>query len=204
MQKINRPKLEDLPALAPLAGTLNSYCLECEAGTRKWRSSGEIYDTLKTELSKLTQGHCSFCDGYPFSMSKETIEHFHPKVSYKNLTYAWDNLFYCCDRCQSNANKLDFIYTLKPDDLDYHFTHYFWFDAQDGLVKVLENIAEDKYLNATNFLERYGINNNSQVLKARQRLYNDLILLLKQNADRDRNLEPNRYVFDAVMEYINI
>jgi len=204
MLKINRTAIENIISLEPWKDNLVIYCQQCANGLREWQSSGNLYTFLKIELANLTQGHCSFCDGYPFSMSKQTIEHYFPKAQFKEKTYEWSNLFICCDKCQSNANRINpFQYTLKPDDEDYSFDEYFWFNAADGKVNVLENIDEAKQKNASNFLIRYGINSNPEVLSARQRLYQDLIVLIKNNPDRDRNLEPNRFIFDSVVEFIN-
>jgi uncharacterized protein (TIGR02646 family) len=142
MEKINRPPLSELPNLANDEITLTDYCLACATGTRTWQSSNSIYYKLRTELNELTKGHCSFCDGYPLKdTSKETIEHYYPKDQFKEKTYLWDNLFLCCDQCQSNSNSdKPFKYTLKMDDSDYSFDKYFWFDPQSGNVNVLENL----------------------------------------------------------------
>jgi uncharacterized protein (TIGR02646 family) len=204
MQKINRPFIENIQSLKGYKERLNQYCQECEKGTRKWQSSGEIYKLLKIELNNLTQGHCSFCDGYPFSMSKETIEHYYPKAEFKEKTYKWENLFICCDKCQSNANKVRFEYTLKPDDNDYLFDYYFWFNAENGEINILENLSIDKKNKANAFLNRYGINSNTKVLSARKRLYKDLIILMQKNPIREREDEPHRYIYDAVVEYLSL
>lgn len=203
MQKINRPFIETIKNLKDYKNKLIQYCQECEKGTRTWQSNGNIYALLKTELIKITQGHCSFCDGYPFSMSKETIEHYFPKAQFKAKTYEWENLFICCDKCQSNANKVPFKYTLKPDDTDYFFEDYFWFNAENGKVEIIENLSLEKKKNAKAFLNRYGINSNPSVLNARKKLYQDLIVLLQNDLERERDLEPNRFVFDAATEFIS-
>jgi len=49
----------------------------------------------------MTQAHCAFCDGQIGAESRETVEHFRPKGLFPELAYAWDNLFPCCDLCQS-------------------------------------------------------------------------------------------------------
>lgn len=140
MERIVRPKIEDIPSLAGYAETLQSYNEGCVEGTKKWESSGKLYNLLKESLRAISESHCSFCDGFPLDdTSRETIEHYYPKAKteYPEKTYDWENLFYCCDKCQSMANKhKPFQVTLKPDDVDYHFDNHFWFDAEDGFVKL--------------------------------------------------------------------
>ena len=50
-----------------------------------WRQG--IHEPLIVELSDQSQKHCTFCDSFPFDMSKETIEHFRPKSEYPLQAY---------------------------------------------------------------------------------------------------------------------
>jgi uncharacterized protein (TIGR02646 family) len=202
MEKIHRPKIEEIEILSNFKETLKTYCEECAAGNRTWQSSGKLYNLLKEALSLLTNHHCSFCDGFPLNnTSKETIEHYQPKADYKDKTYDWDNLFLCCDKCQSQANKMAFEFTVKPDLPEYAFDKYFYFEPQDGKVKSIEENTDSP---ANKFLKRYGINNNAQRLEARKKLYKDLYFKFKNNApDLDRNDEPNRFVYDVGLSVYN-
>jgi len=203
MQKIERPPIKTIIGLIPWEEKLTTYCQECEKGERIWRSSGDPYNILKKELSILTLGHCSFCDGYPFSMSTQTIEHYFPNADFKEKTYEWDNLFLCCTKCQNNANKIKpFQYTLKPDEINYSFDAYFWLNAENGRIEILENIEEEKQIKTANFLIRYGLNDDLEVLNARRRLYQDLIKLIPIDPKRERSVEPNRFVIDAVINFL--
>lgn len=202
MERIVRPKLEDIPNLSSYKETFDDYNVECEAGSREWRPSGTIYNLLKSEVKKISESHCSFCDGYPLNdTSKETIEHYYPKAEYKHKTYEWDNLYFCCDRCQSFSNShKPFQVTLKPDDVDYHFDNHFWFDAEDGFVKL--NNEDDE--NARIFLERYGINKRPEKIIARRNRYNELFKLYKDishdNLETERLREGQRYIFDLYLK----
>ncbi len=204
MEKIIRPELKDINSLSEYEEILKKYCLECKNETRTWRSSDTIYNLLRNELSNLTSGHCSFCDGFPLNdTSKETIEHYYPKNEFKEKTYLWNNLFLCCDKCQSNANSdKPFYYTLKMDDELYSFDEYFWFEPQDGKIKVLENIDVLKKINAEKFLKRYGINDNVERLQSRMSKYRDLVAIFKTET-RERNFEPFRFVYDTVIDFLN-
>ena len=204
MERIVRSKIEDIPTLSSYAQTLIRYNEECVAGTRIWRSSGTVYDILKKELKDLSQSHCTFCDGFPLNdTSKETIEHYHPKADFNEKTYEWENLFYCCDKCQSFANfHRPFQVTIKPDNVDYRFDYHFWFDAEDGLVKLNDERDE----NARIFLERYGINRRPEKIIARRRRYIELLKLLKDIPDNqivnERVNEAQRYIFDIALKVL--
>lgn len=85
-----------------------------------------INQLLLEPLRTQTASHCSFCDGFPVAtLSVETIEHFYPKSSFPEKAFEWQNLFYCCTRCQA-AKKENFDpQLLKPDESDYDFSRYF-------------------------------------------------------------------------------
>ncbi len=76
MEKIKKPKISEIETLKIHEEKLKNWC-EIK---KEWQSSGMIYKLLRDELSKLTNEHCSFCDGFPLNdTSKETIEHYFPK-----------------------------------------------------------------------------------------------------------------------------
>lgn len=219
MEKINnRALIATLPSLATLSTNYKNWGAEYKLHLDSKKKQGigfswrmKIYEPLKAELIKLTQGHCTFCDGYPIGAeSKETIEHFYPKSDFPLLAYQWTNLFYCCDKCQSEANKLPFQYTLKPDDATYSFDTYFYFDLGTGQLVVLENLEKDNpaaFQNATNFLLCYGINSNPKRNQARKDIFMDIKNHLKlddvDNA-RVRDDFKYRYVYDFAKAYLNL
>lgn len=201
MEKITRPSLEDIPSLSKYVNILNQYNQECSEGKRVWQSKGNLYKALKNELRNISEGHCSFCDGFPLNdTSRQTIEHYYPKKSFLEKTYEWENLFYCCDNCQSfSYSDNPFRYTLKPDDESYNFEEHFWFDPYDGQLKPLR----DDDLNAKLFLKRYGINDRPEKIKARQRRYKELIILLKdEQFSIERVYEAQRYIFDTALKFV--
>lgn len=213
MEKINRPPLTDYPSLANLAINWEAWGQEYKIYLESNRANGvgfswrqNIYEPLRTALSELTNGHCSFCDGYPIGEnSRETIEHYEPKNDFPLKAYQWENLFYCCDKCQSEANKLPFVFTLKPDEANYGFDNYFYFDLQTGELKVLENLEIDNpafFQNANVFLQRYGINNPIRN-QSRKNLFQDVKNHLQniENEDdkRSRDDFKYRYVYDLVL-----
>jgi uncharacterized protein (TIGR02646 family) len=204
MEKITRKPLSKIPSLSKLKKGWRKWGIEIIENRRSWQSSGNLYKTIKKELGELTIWHCSFCDGFPLDeTSPATIEHYCPKEQYKFQTYHWKNLFYCCSKCQSNANKIKhFQPTLKPDSSSYHFDNYFYFDPYSGRLEILETLEETdlaKFNNANNFLIRYGINDNPKRLEARKSKFKDIKNFFKiadPNDNRTRDDFAFRYVYD--------
>ncbi len=212
MDKIDRPDLDTLNSLSTLADNWETwgqeYKLYLDSDKREgigWSWRQYIYTDLRKELSDLTYEHCSFCDGYPFDMSKETIEHYKPKNDFPLLAYKWNNLFYCCDTCQKEANKLPFENTIKPDHNDYNFDKIFYVDLGDFKIKVLETLEDadhSLFLKAEAFLIRYGINIPSRITRRRNN-YRDLKNYFKSEYGatdaRIRNDFPFRYLYDELI-----
>lgn len=93
---------------------------------------------LLPHLKHMTQAHCAFCDCFPLDdRSREPIEHFQPKSDprFYAEAYAWDNLYYCCDCCQSSKGERWDDRLLRPDAADYAFDRYFMFDYTTGQIK---------------------------------------------------------------------
>ncbi|WP_318373019.1 hypothetical protein [Enterobacter sp.] len=66
------------------------------------------YEETGKKLTAMTKGHCAFCDGGHLGvMNRETIEHFRPKsrTEFHRVAYQWENLYPCCDRCQSEKGE---------------------------------------------------------------------------------------------------
>jgi uncharacterized protein (TIGR02646 family) len=216
MEKIIKPPLTSLPVLSKLAQNYVVWGQEFQKILQEGGKSSQfsfhrakgLYKTMRDQLCLITKEHCSFCDTYPVGdKSKETIEHYYPKNEYPLQSYDWDNLFYCCDKCQSDANKTAFQETLKPDDLQYQFTDYFYFDLQTGELKVLEHLEINNstaFTNANTFLTRYGINNNPKRNRARIALYKDIhnhfTARQMTGDDRQRDDFMYRYVYDFYVE----
>ena len=211
MEKINRPALNTISSLVVLNDNWEEWGREYERyliSHKKnevgfsWRKG--IYTKLRNELNLLAKEHCTFCDGYPFDMSKETIEHYRPKNIFPLEAYDWNNLFYSCDSCQSYANKTPFEETLKPDHRNYLFDAFFYVDLEDFKIKVLEILEQSNkklFDKSNSFLERYGLNHKNRVAR-RRNLYRDLKLYFKEEYgeinSRVRDDFPFRYMYDLV------
>lgn len=170
------------------------------------------YNELRNELELQVNGHCSFCDDFPVgTTSKEEIEHYFPKAIFPCLAYAWDNLFYICSKCNSNANSFTanngFDFTLKSDLEEYNFSKIFYFDLGSGKVEVIESLlnkSSDLYNRAKLFLNRYGINNPKRN-QARIYIFHDVKNFLMNPSDsRKRKDFAFRYVFDLAEKLYDI
>jgi uncharacterized protein (TIGR02646 family) len=214
MEKITKPSISAIPTLIELSNNYIQWGKDFEKHLQNggkssaftWKSG--LYSEMRNQLRLITKEHCTFCDGHPIGhISKETIEHYFPKEQYPLISYDWDNLFYCCDKCQSEANKIPFQESLKPDNSTYQFDDYFYFDLGSGELKILENLANDKpeaFAKANAFLLRYGISNNPIRNKERKFIFRVIQNDLKSNNseiyDFKRDDFSYRYIYDYIVK----
>lgn len=112
----------------------------------------------------MTQQHCAFCDGLLGLTSRETVEHFRPKKTFPKLAYAWDNLFPCCDLCQSIKLERFDEALLKPDTEDYAFNNYFTVNYHTGKIELSSRSDLDAQAKARITLELYGLNTKERMI----------------------------------------
>lgn len=115
-------------------------------------------------LTSQSSSHCSFCDGYPLeARSPETIEHFKPKAKnhFPELAFEWDNLFYCCTRCQKYKGENFDPLLLKPDEQNYQFTKYFICDYTSGNIRPNPHAGLLDQRRAEITIQIYGLNSGS-------------------------------------------
>lgn len=130
-------------------------------------------------LYPLSQNHCSFCDIQKVikGQIRPTIEHFYPKEQYHSLAYSWNNLFLCCDSCQSYELAKFSRKLLKPDRNNYDFDKYFMFDFETGEIKSNESQSIHTQARAAKTIEIYGLNKDSRP----QARLNELLAYSKTN-----------------------
>lgn len=133
----------------------------------RWRSE-PCYQAIRASLAAMTQKHCAFCDGGLGVTSRETVEHFRPKKSFPSQAYAWDNLFPCCDLCQSMKGERFDEGLLKPDAADYRFPAYFTVNYRTGEIEVSPQADADAQTRARVTIKLYGLN-RPELNKARRR-----------------------------------
>lgn len=159
MRKLERPAEPDcLHAGAP--GWTQDYLAGRERNAAhpfRWRSDA-CYREIRNRLAAMTQTHCAFCDGRIGVESRETVEHFRPKSRFPELAYAWDNLFPCCDLCQSMKREQFDPALLKPDDADYAFSSYFVVNYKTGEVEPSPHADDTARHRAETSIRLYWLN----------------------------------------------
>ncbi|HRH90344.1 MAG TPA: hypothetical protein PLW01_00340 [Agitococcus sp.] len=123
-----------------------------------WRDHKKCFSCAKEQLMSMTQHHCAFCDGALGVESRKTIEHFRPKESFPQLAYTWDNLFPCCDVCQSEKLAQFDESLLKPDEQDYRFYDYFEVNFKTGEIHPISTVSQDNQHRADVTIKLYQLN----------------------------------------------
>lgn len=119
------------------------------------------YDQTRELLLAMTNNHCAFCDGGDLgAMSRETLEHFRPKSrpEFHRLAYQWENLYPCCDRCQSEKLEKYDDALLIADEAGYAFEDYFIADYLTGEIKPNPLASAENQLRAEATIKLYGLN----------------------------------------------
>lgn len=101
---------------------VNSTSIEKQKKKVKGYDSRFKQSDIKTSLKMIYNDKCAYCEqqvvaGSDISDNKSTIEHYRPKSIYYWLAYSWDNLLWCCHRCNQNkSNQFAIIGT----EINYH------------------------------------------------------------------------------------
>ena len=74
---------------------------------------------IKESLKSIYKNKCAFCEqeitecvDNNLEDCSSTVEHYRPKSIYYWLAYSWDNLLWCCHRCNQNKdNKFEILNT---------------------------------------------------------------------------------------------
>lgn len=112
----------------------------------------------KKVLIDASYGKCMYCEAYIRSTSFGDIEHIKPKSKFPELEFEWNNLGFCCQRCNNNKlNKYnENIAPINPYDEDpvsFLFAQgaYIW-HLEDNLRG--EKTIKDINLNRKELLEK--------------------------------------------------
>ena len=97
-------------------------------------TSGDYADPVnKDALRKSASGKCMYCESKIEHVSYAQIEHIKPKKKFPELEFAWENLGFCCQRCNSNKGtkyneSMPFInpYNENPEDHILFIDHVIW------------------------------------------------------------------------------
>ena len=107
--------LDDVPL------TLNERKTEVRRNTcirdKKYHQKKEFHQRFKQKdikefLKKVYYQKCAFCEQEIMECTDDnledcssTVEHYRPKSIYYWLAYSWDNLLWCCHRCNQNKDN---------------------------------------------------------------------------------------------------
>ena len=161
MRKLDRPKQPD--CLEIHAATWTETFVAARRKNPKHRFSWpkpDCYQAIRKKLLVMTQAHCAFCDEVLGTGSRETVEHFRPKsnIQFQSLAYQWDNLFPCCDLCQSQKREQFEEGLLKPDEADFAFARYFVVNFKTGEIEPSPHADQPLQDRAKITIQIYGLN----------------------------------------------
>ena len=90
----------------------NSSSSEKEKKKVKDYESRYKQSDIKKSLKLIYNEKCAFCEqkiteckDNNLEECSSTVEHYRPKSKYYWLAYSWDNLLWCCHRCNQNKNN---------------------------------------------------------------------------------------------------
>lgn len=93
-----------------------------EDGKSSWRHADIVAGLRRDAKSK-----CMYCESFMEDVSYGAVEHIAPKSRFPERALDWDNLGYCCQRCNTSkgaywSDEID-LRILDPykDDLKQHF-----------------------------------------------------------------------------------
>lgn len=119
---------------------------------------------LRPLLEGLTEGHCSYCDGFPLRVHERTpaIDHFRPKgqahPEFWHLAVAWSNLYVTCGHCNEWKLEQWEEALLAPDGSEYEFDRYFAYDPSSGRVEVSAAANPEDQARAAATIRIFGFN----------------------------------------------
>lgn len=142
---------------------LNNYGHLFQWATHKGQTVNLL---IISKLKEQTQEHCSYCDFHPPGVSDNTIDHFKPKGDsrFYNLAYLWDNLYFCCADCQKIKMEKYHENLLRPDEADFSFERYFFFDFSTGEIQINPDANLIDKSKAEKTIEILNLNHTSRKL----------------------------------------
>lgn len=137
--------------------------------TFSWRSDA-CYQAFRKVLTDSSQECCAFCDEPLGRGSLETVEHFRPKSKFPELAFHWENLFPCCNVCQSEKQGQFDEALLKPDASDYTFERYFLANGRTGELEIPDSNSPEDQKRADITCSIYGLNTPARCKARRKEL----------------------------------
>jgi len=95
---------EDIPEI--LKSPNRKEAFDQNINAQKFIDNKNLYrvDSVKNKLKKIYHNKCAYCEK-DISDEPQHIEHYRPKNHYYWLAYSWDNLLFCCARCNTKKSN---------------------------------------------------------------------------------------------------
>ena len=100
----------------------------------------------------------------------ETIDHFWPKSSHSAEAFAWSNLYFACNHCQTRREEYDGR-LLRPDAVDFEFERYFRWDFTTGEIRVNERADAADQARAEVTIRLFRLNKGHPGFRRRELLH---------------------------------
>lgn len=138
-----------------------SYAKTDDSFKNKYRQ-----EDVKDTLEKMYNRHCCYCESIIGISSYGRIEHLRPKSrpQFYQLTFAWENLHWCCEICNTSYKKAKWDFQnpiLDPSKEDIE--NYLLLNLTTGEYEGIEN-----NLRAKTTILHTGMNRKSLVKARRQ------------------------------------
>ena len=161
-------------------------------------AAGKYDDSVnKDALRKSTSGKCMYCESKMEHVNYPHIEHIKPKKKFPELEFAWENLGFCCQRCNTNKGSkydeaLAFInpYDENPDEhIGFLGFYIFPKNGSERGEYTIREIGLDR--NDLNDRRKEKIEDIEKMIKSAFRtssesLRNQAITELKERAGKDK------------------
>ena len=95
-------------------------------------------DEIRVELERMQGRRCAYCEG-DLDVHGQHIEHFRQRERYPQGTFAWDNLFWLCEREDTCGKHKDKCGVYPPSDLikpDVENPEHFFLFASNGTIAI--------------------------------------------------------------------
>ncbi len=176
--------------LQGISGKANSTKQQIENAQSKYR-----HGQVKDALVKMFHGKCAYCESKITVVTYGAIEHFRPKSTHVDLTFAWENLLLACDLCNDANHKgihfpLDsqghplLIDPTDPVTEPSQHLQFSW-DAVAGLASIYGH--DQRGITVENIFDLNGVRGRTELIAHRSKYIKRLLALLRlaQSGDQE-------------------
>jgi uncharacterized protein (TIGR02646 family) len=152
-------------------------------------------------LTKMTDGHCAYCDWFPTDCGTDrTIDHFKPKTEFPKEAYHWPNLYLACRQCQKkivhSLSEEQINMLLRPDAPEYSFERFFIYKYLTGKIDPNPAAPGADRLRAEMTIDAFRLNTEGRPA-ARMRMLAQFMKLDKESQNAFFQDQPFRFLLSA-------